>query len=164
MSRKRGLPPLPKVLGTNGKRPCRGCGADIPPTRQTWCSNECREGHYMALSSWARRRVRDRDNGVCAECGTDTAKCERILLNLYRREDRHAFADYLQALGQPSPSYYGWHYGHLWEADHVVPLAEGGTNALDNYRTLCVPCHKQATKELAARLALRRRRQERLAL
>ena len=41
----------------------------------------------------------------------------------------------------------------LWEADHVVPLVEGGPHTLANMRTLCVPCHKRATAELAARRA-----------
>lgn len=47
-----------------------------------------------------------------------------------------------------------------WDADHIVPVAEGGGECdLENFRTLCHPCHKQATKELAGRLA-RNRKQE----
>ena len=45
----------------------------------------------------------------------------------------------------------------LWEMDHVVPLSEGGNGGLDNLRTLCLPCHRQATKALAGRRAVRRR-------
>jgi 5-methylcytosine-specific restriction protein A len=45
-----------------------------------------------------------------------------------------------------------------WEADHIIPVVEGGgCCGLDNYRTLCPPCHKLDTAELAARLAQRRR-------
>lgn len=45
-----------------------------------------------------------------------------------------------------------------WDADHIVPVAEGGGECdLDNYRTLCHPCHKLVTAELAARLAEARR-------
>jgi len=42
----------------------------------------------------------------------------------------------------------------LWEADHIVPVSEGGgACGLDNYRTLCLPCHKAETKLLKTRLA-----------
>lgn len=45
-----------------------------------------------------------------------------------------------------------------WEADHIVPVVEGGGQCgLENYRTLCVPCHKRVTAELAARRAAARR-------
>ena len=45
-----------------------------------------------------------------------------------------------------------------WDADHIVPVAEGGGECdLANYRTLCHPCHKQSTKELAGRLAQKRK-------
>lgn len=41
----------------------------------------------------------------------------------------------------------------LWDADHIVPVVEGGGECdLSNIRTLCVNCHRAAT------LALRERR------
>lgn len=44
-----------------------------------------------------------------------------------------------------------------WDADHIVPVVEGGGGCgLDNYRTLCHPCHKEATAHLAKRRALAR--------
>lgn len=44
----------------------------------------------------------------------------------------------------------GWR--HLWEADHIRAIIEGGGECgLDNLRTACLPCHKQATRELAGR-------------
>jgi hypothetical protein len=39
----------------------------------------------------------------------------------------------------------------LWEAHHILPVAEGGTHAPENLRTLCHPCHKHVTKLLATR-------------
>lgn len=45
-----------------------------------------------------------------------------------------------------------------WDADHVIPVVEGGgLCGLENYRTLCVPCHKAGTAALAARRARSRR-------
>ncbi len=33
-----------------------------------------------------------------------------------------------------------------WEADHIVPVADGGGECgLDNYRLLCRPCHVRVT-------------------
>lgn len=46
----------------------------------------------------------------------------------------------------------------LWEADHIQAVVHGGTHAPANLRTLCQPCHKKATLELA-----QRRRQSRIA-
>ena len=41
----------------------------------------------------------------------------------------------------------------LWDADHILPVAEGGGQCdLDNLRTLCLPCHREATRELRVRL------------
>lgn len=46
----------------------------------------------------------------------------------------------------------------LWEADHIVPVAEGGgLCGLENMRTLCVLCHREASLQLAGRGAKRRR-------
>lgn len=48
--------------------------------------------------------------------------------------------------------------GHAWEADHIVPVVEGGgLCGLENYRTLCLACHRAETAALAARRALARR-------
>lgn len=47
----------------------------------------------------------------------------------------------------------------LWEADHIVPVVlGGGLCGLENYRTLCMPCHKIETKALAAHRAEERRK------
>lgn len=48
-----------------------------------------------------------------------------------------------------------------WDADHILPVVEGGGGCgLENYRTLCVPCHKVETAALAKRRAQRRREAE----
>lgn len=48
--------------------------------------------------------------------------------------------------------------GHCWEADHIVPVCEGGGGCgPEGYRTLCLQCHKAETARLAARRAQKRR-------
>jgi 5-methylcytosine-specific restriction endonuclease McrA len=40
----------------------------------------------------------------------------------------------------------------LWDADHIVPVVEGGGECdLENIRTLCLICHRRATRELRER-------------
>jgi 5-methylcytosine-specific restriction endonuclease McrA len=49
---------------------------------------------------------------------------------------------------------------HLWEADHIVPVVEGGGECgIDNLRTVCLHCHKAATRALAAKRSLMKKRQ-----
>lgn len=38
------------------------------------------------------------------------------------------------------------------ECDHIIPLAEGGTHAPENLRTLCRSCHQKETAALQRRL------------
>ena len=45
--------------------------------------------------------------------------------------------------------------GHFWQADHIVPVAEGGGMCeLSNFRTLCTKCHAQETKRQQHRARL----------
>lgn len=44
-----------------------------------------------------------------------------------------------------------------WEADHIVPIAEGGSATRDNLRVLCRPCHVRVTAAMRARLAAKRK-------
>ena len=39
-----------------------------------------------------------------------------------------------------------------WEADHILPVREGGDSNLENIRTLCIPCHREVTRDLRQRL------------
>lgn len=121
---------------------------------------------------YARGKVFERDRGVCAGCGLNTHALRTWLKHLRVMAERSAVyqrrhlltravlevRNQLGALGfaaRDRPCY-PWG-GHLWEADHVVPVVEGGGGCgLDNYRTLCLPCHKEETAAL-----LRRRINER---
>lgn len=54
-----------------------------------------------------------------------------------------------------------WTRSQWWDADHIVSVVEGGGECgLDNYRTLCLPCHRKVTRELHARLADARKKQK----
>ena len=43
--------------------------------------------------------------------------------------------------------------GMFWQADHVLPVAEGGGECtMENIRTLCTTCHQKETNALRRRL------------
>ena len=144
------LQPYPKA--PDGSPLCRWCRGPVQKPRLTFCSDDCvREFTIRTSPSAARRYVEERDHGVCALCGLDT----------------EALRNKLQRLsGEDQAALWRRHFGglkrrwHLWEADHIRPVVEGGGQAgLDNYRTLCLRCHHGETAKLAHRRALARKRQ-----
>lgn len=59
----------------------------------------------------------------------------------YRRNRQHRFE---RARGRCENC--GIHLANgEWESDHVIPIRDGGTNAIDNLRILCKPCHRAKT-------------------
>lgn len=122
--------------GPNGRRLCRWCGTEVKPPRITFCSEACiHEWRLRTDPGYLRSQVFERDHGICAICGTDTTALEGERV--------------------------GNRYGALWDADHIIPVAEGGGECdLSNIRTLCIPCHRKVTKELRERLREQRNQQK----
>jgi 5-methylcytosine-specific restriction enzyme A len=130
---------LPK--GANGRSLCRYCGLEVPPRRYTFCSEWCvEEWKIRSDPGYLRERVLARDHAVCAVCGIDCA-AEWIRLKRARGAARaRAWASWGIRSGQRKS---------LWDADHIVPVVEGGGECdLSNLRTLCLKCHRQATATL----------------
>ena len=102
--------------------------------------------HQWKLRSdpgYLREQVFARDRGVCAQCGMDT----EALRKNKRKLDYAARKQFEKEWGLRR---------HLWDADHVVPVVEGGGECdLSNMRTLCLKCHREATASLRARRAAR---------
>lgn len=105
--------------------------------------------------------LQQRDKGVCALCGVDTVALKEEYETIRARlKQSHTYqfqegetADFLKAHGIP----WGRTSSDWWDADHITPVIEGGGECgLDNYRTLCIPCHKKVTKELHARMKRKR--------
>lgn len=145
--------------GKAGKPLCRQCGLECPTARNTFCSPECvHEWKLTTNPGYQRDHVYQRDRGVCAACQLDCVELERAY-DAAKRAARQEYSaawrdveDRLRRLGfVPGISF--------WAMDHVVPVAEGGGGCgLENLRTLCLPCHRRETAELARRLAAARRR------
>jgi 5-methylcytosine-specific restriction endonuclease McrA len=87
---------------------------------------------------------------VCQQCGFDAHAFFRRLHALTTEQER------LQALMSSPYSVDTARLkrmllhpkeGDFWEADHIIPVAEGGGESdLANFQTLCVPCHAKKTK------------------
>ena len=131
--------------GANRRAPCRWCGLEVPRGRFTFCSEYCvHEWKLRTNPGYLREQVYLRDRGACAHCGLNTHAA-------YAELKRSRGACRLKLLA---------HWGlkrisrkSLWDADHVVPVAEGGGECdIDNLRTLCLVCHRKQTSKLQRRL------------
>lgn len=133
--------------------PCRWCKTLVSGRRRTFCSDACvHEWRLRSSSSYLRDCVFERDRGVCAVCKSDMHKLRRRVMRMKFAERMRE----LKALQQSGVIHKGrktW-----WEADHIVPVVEGGDSNLENIRTLCIACHRNATKALRERLKSIRQR------
>ena len=134
---------LPK--GPNGRNLCRWCSLEVPKGRLTFCSDWCvEEWKLRSNPGYLRERVFERDKGICAGCGTNCEAAYAHLRRLRGAASVRAWAEWgLKPRSRKT----------LWDADHIVPVAEGGGECdLSNIRTLCVKCHRAVTAELRRRL------------
>lgn len=136
-----------RLVGPNGLTLCRWCELEIlARQRRTFCSDYCVDQWRLRTDAgYVRERVFARDRGVCALCSADTVA-------IYAALRRARGANRAAGL-----SLYGLKTIHarrsLWDADHIVPVAEGGGQCdLENLRTLCLPCHREETARLRLRL------------
>jgi 5-methylcytosine-specific restriction enzyme A len=160
MSTKRRTPGVfssPPPKNEKGEKLCRNCRKVIPKNKHN-CSRKCSEEWALkTCPRLMRRAVFARDKGICGRCGADT----EAIQSSYRAARKPHGTEYcipmeklrkeLGITGSCEPL-------HWWEADHIIPVVEGGGECgLEGYRTLCIPCHRKATKELRARMARRLR-------
>jgi len=134
--------------GANGRGLCRWCSLEVPPRRFTFCSSYCvHEWRLRTQPAYLREQVLLRDHGICTQCGVDTISAARRL-RYSRGANRQRLLDYWGLKGRTRKS--------LWDADHIVPVSEGGGECdLDNIRTLCLHCHRIATAKLRERVRSR---------
>lgn len=143
------LPPASELLKTEEGLPCcRWCNKGVKKPRRTICSKECQHELLLRISN---RYIRDclykRDKGVCNMCNIDTKLIASNALKLKDEEKTEYLKQHRISLKRKI-----WikkHGGGLWDADHIIPVKEGGgLCGLDNLRTLCISCHKEVTATL----------------
>ena len=102
--------------GPNGRFLCRWCSLEVPAGRHTFCSEFCvDEWKLRSNPGHLRERVLERDKGICAQCGMDCVTQFRHIKRLRGTARLRAHQE--------------WKIGNrksLWEADHVLPVIEGG--------------------------------------
>src|SRR5271169_3703335 len=132
--------------GDAGRALCRWCNLEVPAGRFTFCSEWCvHEWKLRTDPGYLRDKVFARDRGVCASCGVDTVALRRDMRKLDFAARRQFLKQWKLREGSRKS---------LWDADHIVPVAEGGGQCdLSNMRTLCLMCHGEVTAALRARLA-----------
>lgn len=183
---RRGGLPLWEAANGRVRGRCRECGDSVPSGRRSWCGDACVDAHRLRTDpNFQRLSVFNRDRGVCAECGRDCVALRNdlrpllswghqavTLLGIVNGMDgklpdwwRRAYPQFdadkierackvvidlglLKQIGRRDT---------FWDMDHVTPLWEGGTNEIKNLRTLCIPCHRDATRTGAAQRASQRR-------
>ena len=97
-----------------------------------------------------RSLVIERDHGICALCGLDCYSLHVALGYIHARIEAFApgwdvhFVEVKRAIGSIARSW----PDSLWEVDHIYPSVLGGDDVAENWRTLCLNCHKAETAKL----------------
>jgi 5-methylcytosine-specific restriction endonuclease McrA len=142
---------------------CAACGCDAQVEYQKYLASHKEASRLLRWfedrrerENWLKRDPSDLDpwktsrHALWPECNKGGKTCYKTL---------HAMRDLeISRLGVLNP---GWTTGRktAWDADHILEVVNGGgLCGLDNYQTLCHPCHKAKTAKLAASLAIKRRR------
>ena len=130
-----------------GRSLCVWCGVAVEGRRVRWCSDDCVLDYKLARGDQgaARKLVWKLHRGVCQLCKTDVNKQRRALSKQFGS---------IFEMRRTRPELYDQ---CRWDADHIVPIVEGGKLDRTNLRTLCRRCHKDVTKKLRARLAAKRK-------
>ncbi len=130
---------------------CRWCGKGVKPPKRTMCSQECVHELKLRINGrYLRDCVYKRDRGICALCNIDTKKTASTANQLMGEEKIKFLAE--NSISTKRKIWIQKHGGGLWDADHIIPVKEGGgLCGLENIRTLCIKCHKAETKILAGK-------------
>lgn len=143
-----------RPTGPTGRPTCRRCGAECLGRRRTFCGDACVHEHRIRSDpGYVRACLLERDHGVCRACGRDCIAWQREVRAAMRAAPARDGYAVLAAAGLSRA-----HDGRsFWDADHIVEVVEGGGECgLDNYQTLCYPCHRAKTADLARRRSERR--------
>lgn len=150
---------------------CTACGVQVQKPRTSWCSQTCVDAYLDLRDADRYRRILAARDSQCDLCRfpvwVDLAPgdlgfvavvpclesfwSDKLPIGFMRRcldVDRGWWGDWICLRVRTIE--------RDCEADHRIPLVEGGEHDWSNLRLLCKPCHKSETAALAARRAQRR--------
>jgi len=138
----------------------RGSSKSVVQNDNRFCSYDCQLKYQVRTNGSAvRRQLFELEHGRCVLCKFDAHSFFQRLKALRTYERRRAIEESpIRSLSwtQKEALIRKPTEGALWQADHAIPVAEGGGEcSLENYRTLCTPCHARETSKLNHRLKLR---------
>lgn len=165
-SRRSGIFVLEEPRAPNAPRGwCRWCGADLlrgdgrRDKRRNYCYSD-REGRDC-VDLWNGSRTyqprtavrhRARQSGTalgCVDCGLVVEEHrDGHWVELWREHATYDHEKYRWIIDPAHPE---------WEADHEIPLEDGGEHTLENLRCRCVFCHRAKTSRESVERAARRR-------
>ncbi|CAE7899600.1 Zranb3 [Symbiodinium sp. KB8] len=136
---------------------------------EMFCAGPCRARYFGKRSGASlRRQLFELERGVCQRCGLD---CHGLWQNLkssnsswleeLQKHSRmaaesnsaqsaalHTLLSHLTRFDSESPDDFKLTEGSLWQADHILPVWQGGgACGLENLQTLCASCHSLKTSE-----------------
>jgi 5-methylcytosine-specific restriction enzyme A len=125
---------------------CGYCGRIMESQSNGFCSDECYNRVRMHGSpSYTRKKVYDRDKGVCAVCGLDTQELVGWMSALFIKSP-DSFERLVKCLVSNGFPENRVRQMSLWDCDHVIPVFQGGADlGMGNYQTLCLDCHRRKT-------------------
>ncbi|XP_066266917.1 DNA annealing helicase and endonuclease ZRANB3-like [Branchiostoma lanceolatum] len=127
-------------------------GASSYARQHRYCSTECKEEYRIRMQGGhSRQQLRDTEFGVCQICETNVRQIFLQVKELPMSERKVYLKSTLLSslpVAQLNKIVADPKEGQFWHADHIVPVADGGgLCSLDNFRTLCVMCHRKVTQQ-----------------
>lgn len=157
---------------------CIVCQKKLTGKQTKYCSKDCSYEAFNKMmfakgsSKHIKMEVFARDNGLCANCGIDCEKIQRIsdhadsslylyCLDInpndlgsefiggkfvnYHEEFRKQYFKEARKIWKDTPLNFG---GSCWQADHILEVVHGGKHEMENLQTLCNLCHKKKTAKM----------------
>lgn len=137
---------------------CAACGCDSEAEFAAWTRAR---SEASRLLRWLERR---QEQSLCRMVARDQShEWHRVVRRQMWPDENLWAAKEKEVLRLMGPCRKGWTAGRktAWDADHILEVVNGGgLCGLENYQTLCHPCHKAKTAKLARERADQRRREK----
>jgi hypothetical protein len=124
----------------HGNKVCRFCREPI--AKGIYCSEACHIETDVRCGWNHEYHIRQRDHGICADCGIDTGELDAALWALSRKAKHFHRMGLFDSVARQCGFFGGEQTTEQFH--HIKAVKDGGgCCGLENYVTLCVKCHKK---------------------